>query len=137
MLTTDRLILADTGRVVAEKLEVADDAWSRMKGLQLRRSLTPGAGLLLVPCASVHTFFMRFAIDVVLLNRRGYVLAIDRAVKPWRFVLPVPGAYATLELPAGSAEFQVGDVLCLESGPRDPFSSLTFLSPRFRRVVLR
>src|SRR5205823_4786866 len=69
-----RLIRADTGAVVVRTLEVADGLWSRFWGWQFGRSAAPGVGLLLVPCASVHTFFMRFAIDVLLLDRGGVVL---------------------------------------------------------------
>jgi len=69
--------------------EVADGPWSRFKGLQFRKYLPPGCGLLLVPCPSVHTFFLRFPIDVLLLDRAGQVLAVRRAVRPWRLVLPV------------------------------------------------
>ena len=56
---------------------------------------------------------MRFALDVVLLDREGRVLAVRRGVRPWRIVLPVSGSYATLELPAGSADLEVGTPLCV------------------------
>jgi uncharacterized membrane protein (UPF0127 family) len=123
-------LCVDTGVVVVQSLEVADGVWSRFRGLQLRRRLPPGSGLLLVPCASVHTFFMRFAIDVLQLNRRGVVLAIKRAVRPWRIVSAVHGAYATLELPAHSTAVEVGVVLRLEAAAEDRLPrSLSFLRP--------
>ena len=98
----------DGGATVAASLEVADGVWSRFKGLQFRAALPPDAGLLLVPCPSVHTFFMRFPIDVVLLDRGGCVVAVRRHVRPWRIVPPVWRAYATLELPAGAADLEPG-----------------------------
>ena len=130
MTTPLRLLRADTGDVVVQNLDVADGPWSRFKGLQLRRCLPPGSGLLLVPCPSVHTFFMRFPIDVLLLGRGGVVLAFRREVRPWRVVLPVAGAYATLELPGGSADVEVGVALRLEAAEQEPPPrSLSFLRP--------
>ncbi|TML60208.1 MAG: DUF192 domain-containing protein, partial [Actinobacteria bacterium] len=55
-----------------------------MKGLLGRTSLPDGEGLLLKPCGSVHTFFMRFPIDVVFLDRELSVVAVSAEVAPWR-----------------------------------------------------
>jgi uncharacterized membrane protein (UPF0127 family) len=84
-----------------------------MKGLLGRRSLASGEGLLLKPASSVHTFFMRFAIDVVFLDRDLRVLSIAANVRPWRAAAR-PGARAALELPAGECErrgLQTGDAV--------------------------
>ena len=77
-----QLELQGSGRIVVERLTIADGYWSRLAGLQFRRPLPPGDGLLLVPCASIHTMWMRFAIDAAMLDRAGKVLAIRRAVRP-------------------------------------------------------
>ncbi|MDQ6680633.1 MAG: DUF192 domain-containing protein [Pseudomonadota bacterium] len=61
-------------------------------------------GLLLPRCASVHTFFMRFAIDIVYLDRHGTVTKIVRDVKPWRLSAGGRNAMHTLELAAGDAD---------------------------------
>jgi uncharacterized membrane protein (UPF0127 family) len=84
-------------------IAVADTPLARMKGLLGRRSLEPGEGLLLQPAGSVHTAFMRFAIDVVFLDRDLRVLRVAPSVAPWRLVAQ-RGAKAVLELPAGTAE---------------------------------
>src|SRR5215207_4523882 len=65
-------------------IAVADTRRTRMKGLLGRRSLEPGEGLLLQPAGSVHTAFMRFAIDVVFLDRDLRVLRVAASVRPWR-----------------------------------------------------
>ncbi len=122
-----RLLRADTGATVVESLEVADTAWSLFKGLQMRSVLPAGSGLLLVPCPSVHTWFMRFPIDVLLLDRQGVVVARRDRVRPWRIVLPVAGAHATLELPAGSCSVNVGVPLRLDTVGDDYPRSLRFL----------
>ena len=129
MSTRWRLVRRDNGATVAADLEIADGPWARFAGLQFRAALPAGAGLLLTPCPSVHTFFMRFAIDVVLLDRGGCVVAVRRRVHPWRIVPPVWRAYATLELPADSADLAPGVELRLEAAGADvpPPRSLNFL----------
>lgn len=115
MMTNLTLLERTTGHVVVERLELAAGYWSRLAGLQFRASLPPGRGLLLVPCGSVHTMCMRFAIDVVALDRTGRVLAVRRQVRPWR-VAPAPRhTHAVLELPADSAWLRPGDILCLRN----------------------
>ncbi|MHB0916493.1 MAG: DUF192 domain-containing protein [Thiobacillus sp.] len=80
----------------------ADHFFSRLAGLLFLPPLQPGHGLLLVPCASVHTAFMRYAIDVVFLDRAGRISRIVPHLKPWRTAAFL-GAYQTLELAAGEA----------------------------------
>jgi uncharacterized membrane protein (UPF0127 family) len=89
-------------RVVCERCLVAGSPLKRMRGLLGRRGLESGEGLLLRPAASVHTFFMRFAIDVVFLSRDGEVLKVADRVPPWR-TAAAKGAKAVVELPAGEA----------------------------------
>src|SRR5579864_9551703 len=67
-----RLVTAD-GRVVAEHVAVAGNAWQRFMGLMFRADLPPGHGLLLSPCNSSHMFFMRIPLDVAFLDRDGAV----------------------------------------------------------------
>jgi uncharacterized membrane protein (UPF0127 family) len=74
-----------------------------MRGLLGRRDLPRGEGILLRPAASIHTFFMRFPIDVVFLSDAGVVLGIAAAVRPWRIAL-CKGARSALELTAGESE---------------------------------
>jgi len=91
------------GQVVCERCLVADSPWPRMRGLLGRRGLESGEGLLLKPAGSVHTFFMRFPIDVVFLSREGDVLKVARALPAWR-VAGARRAKAALELGADEAE---------------------------------
>lgn len=83
-----------------------------------RNKLAATQGLLLAPCSSIHMFFMRFAIDVVFLDRRLRVVGIEQGLKPWRLSTVYPEAYYALELAAGRAQeagVRVGDVLELVS----------------------
>jgi uncharacterized membrane protein (UPF0127 family) len=97
--------------VLCERCFVADTPFARMRGLLGRRSLASGEGLLLRPASSVHTFFMRFPIDVVFVDRAGEVVKISDRVRPGR-TAGARGAKAVIELPAGEAErrrLRVGD----------------------------
>lgn len=80
----------------------ADGFVARLTGLLFAPPLAPGVGLLLVPCASVHTAFMRGPIDVVFLDRAGVIARIVPHLAPWR-ASACAGAHQTLELAAGEA----------------------------------
>ena len=94
---------------------VARNPLTRMRGLLGRRGLAQGEGLLLEPAGSIHTFFMRFPIDVVFLDRALVVLGIHDTIDPWR-TASQRGAKIVLELPAGESSRRglvVGDQLTL------------------------
>ena len=104
---TRRLPLATAGRV-------ADTLWARLRGLIGSDGLGPEEGLLIGRCNSIHTHFMRFPIDVLYVSSEGEVVAIDHALRPWRFGRIHREARFVLELPAGTAratDTQVGDRL--------------------------
>ena len=67
-----------------------------------RSDLAPGAGLWIEPCNSIHMFFMRFAIDVLFLDREGRVKRVLLKLRPWRVSPIVFGARTTVELRAGT-----------------------------------
>ncbi len=90
-------------RVVCRHCAVADRPLSRLRGLMGRRALAPGEGLLLKPTPSIHTCFMRFAIDAVFLDSELRVLAVEPEVRPWRFA-GRRRTGAVLELPGGEAQ---------------------------------
>ena len=101
-MATSRLTGRD-GRVVCEQLLVAARPLRRMRGLLGRSSLPPGEGILLRPAGSVHTFFMRFPIDVVFLDREGVVVGIEPGLPPWR-TAGRRGARSVVELAAGECD---------------------------------
>ena len=109
------------GRLLATSLETAFDSRSRNRGLLGRDRLQEGAALILAPCSSIHTFFMRFAIDVLFAARDGRVVKVHHAVRPWRVALGL-GAFAAIELPSGAAALagvQPGDVILVTAGAAD------------------
>lgn len=88
------------GEVVCESCLVAATPLARMRGLLGRASLPAGEGILLRPSGSIHTFFMRFPIDAVFVDRELTVLGTAENVPPWRTAAR-RGAKAVLELSAG------------------------------------
>jgi uncharacterized protein len=92
-----------TGEVVAGEIELAVDSASRKRGLLGRSGLAAGSVLIIAPCNAIHTFFMRFAIDLVFVDRQGVVLKTYRGVRPWRIRLAL-GAFATLEMAKGAVD---------------------------------
>lgn len=105
------LVVEPSGRVAVPELEVAVDSATRKKGLLGRDGLPAGAGLVIAPTNAVHTFFMRFPIDIVFVTRAGEIVKVCRAVKAWRMAAALRG-YAVVELAAGGAVLaglRVGD----------------------------
>jgi len=102
--------------VLAQAAEVADTSKKRRIGLLKHKRLAPGEGLWIIPCESVHTFFMKFPIDLVYLDRARKVKKVRSAVPAWRLSMCL-AAHSILELPAGVIEATkttVGDELAIE-----------------------
>lgn len=99
-----RLANKTTKQTLIANLEVADTFWERMRGLLGRDSLSPGSALLIPRCNSIHTFFMRFAIDVIFLNQEFVVVKTISGVKPGRLIWPIWRASSVIELNEGFLE---------------------------------
>ncbi|EGF24765.1 DUF192 domain-containing protein [Rhodopirellula baltica] len=110
------LIDATTHEVLLNQVEVADTFWQRFKGLQFRSPLPADTGLLITPCSSLHTCFMRFPIDVVMLDQELCVVGIRKQVRPWKAILCVSGTKSVVEMTAVSKDWEVGRKLQLVSG---------------------
>jgi uncharacterized membrane protein (UPF0127 family) len=98
-----RLTVSNVTRstVLATLAEVADSSATRSKGLLGRDGLSAGEGLWIVPCESVHTFGMRFPIDLVYIDRNRRVRKVRSSVRPWRMSACLT-AHSILELPSGT-----------------------------------
>ena len=92
---------ATRGTTLAPRVATADDERSRMKGLLGRDSLAVEEGLWIVPCPMIHTFFMKFPIDVLFLDRYLVVRRVLENLKPWRMSPWVFSAHSCLELKGG------------------------------------
>lgn len=99
---------------VATSLEVAQGFYSRLMGLMFKSSIPRNYGLWFHRCNSIHTCFMRFAIDVIYVDKNLKVKRVYENLKPWRMTRFVIGADSVIELPAGTIrekQVKVGDQL--------------------------
>ena len=102
--------------MLGDAVDVADTSAKRRTGLLKHTSLEPGHGLWIVPCEAVHTWFMKFRIDVAFLNRKRQVVKMRKNMGRWRMAMSIR-AHSVLELPAGTLETSgtaKGDQLLLE-----------------------
>lgn len=98
-----KMMLLRENKILAQNITVADGLWSRMKGLLGKKRLSKGDGLLLSPCTSVHTFFMKFPIDVIFLDRNNKVIRLYKNLKPNRLTQIHFRAKKAIEFSAGMA----------------------------------
>jgi uncharacterized protein len=107
------------GTLLASNVRLADTPRSRRVGLLKHERLETGEGLWIVPTQAIHTFGMRFPIDVVFLDARLFVKRMYQALPPWRLTTFVWGAQSVLELASGSLAgtgTMVGDQLQFSPG---------------------
>ena len=105
---------ATTQQTLITDLEVATTFKTRGKGLLGRDFLAPEQALWIHHCNSIHTFFMKFPIDCVFVDKNLKVKAIYKDVKPWRLLLPVWGASSVFEMASGALNnmnVKIGDQL--------------------------
>jgi len=114
-----RLVERESGRVIVERLRVARSMSERMRGLLGRSGLPPGEGMLIERCSSIHTFFMKFSLDVIFLDRSFRVMRVVRHLHPWRLA-GAWNAARVVELGAGALdgmELSEGRELVMEERP--------------------
>jgi len=94
-------------------IKVADSFLERFKGLMLCDPQNANYVLALSPCKQIHTFFMRFPIDVVFCDKGGRVLEVHRNIEPWKVDGYVLGAHIAFEALSDTflKDVQVGDVI--------------------------
>ena len=104
---------ARNGRVLAHDVVGAFDSRTRRKGLLGRDAFADGRAMIIAPSNAIHTFFMKFSVDVAFVRRDGGIVKCQQTVKPSRVAASL-GAYAVVELPAGALarhDTRAGDVL--------------------------
>jgi len=114
-----QLVNKTKNQLVVAHLAEANTLWSRLRGLLGRTSLPDDEGMLFDLNNSIHTFFMKFAIDVVFVDKNWRVVKTFAAVKPGRMIWPILTARATLEFSEGTiarAKIEIGDQLNVSGG---------------------
>lgn len=108
---------ATRNAVLSTRTRVADTMATRLVGLLTTKSLGEGEGLWIEPCNSIHTWFMKFTIDAVFLDKQNNVVKVCSRMKPWKLTSIARKARGVLELPEGVIEktgTQVGDHVQVE-----------------------
>ena len=111
-----KLVHVESGQVLVNDLERARSTRERMRGLLGRAGLPAGGGMLIENCSSIHTFFMKFPLDVIFFGADMSVNKVVARLAPWRLAGSL-GARGVVELPAGTTEripVAVGDRLRIE-----------------------
>jgi len=107
-----------TGQVIASDVRTAFDSETRRVGLLKDTFLPEETALVIAPTNAIHTFFMKFDIDVAFVARDGRILKVSAALRPWRMAASLR-AYAVVELCAGRlarADTRASDRIII-SGP--------------------
>lgn len=117
MARTQRTLLVENEThpaLLVDKGRIADNFFTRLRGLIGVHELAPGDGLWIKPCSSIHCMFMSIPIDVLYLDKEQRVVGLDRNVRPWRMGHFYRKVHSVVELPVGvidSTPLVVGDQL--------------------------
>ncbi len=106
-----------TNQVLADQVQVATSFYQRTKGLLGRTGIEKGEGLYITQCRSIHTFFMRFSIDILFLDSERKVTKVISELKPFRVAFGARRTIGVLELPEGTVDknrCEIGDLISLE-----------------------
>ncbi len=105
------------GNIIAEQAAYADTFISRLRGLMFRNSFNKGEALVIVPCNSIHTFWMKFPIDVVFLSKENVVIYTIENFHPNKISSLLRKAHSVVELPVGTIKecsIQQEDLLMID-----------------------
>ncbi|MEH7073674.1 DUF192 domain-containing protein [Neobacillus drentensis] len=105
------------GAELVNNLSTANTFLKRLKGLMFSNSLPAGHGLLIQPCQSIHTFFMKYSIDVLYISKDLEVVGLDETLMPAKVGKLQKRAYSVLELPAGTirqTETKIGNYITIK-----------------------
>ena len=104
--------------IIADEVKVAENFFTRSVGLLCRKSILPSEALIIKPCCSIHTIFMKFSIDVLFVNKKNEIVALHQNLKPWR-ILPIHlRSHYVIELAAGQIAVNnicLSDIINLET----------------------
>ncbi|MDR6551570.1 DUF192 domain-containing protein [Paenibacillus qinlingensis] len=106
------LILEKSQTIIATQIQFADSFFTRFIGWMAKRTINDNECLIIHPCNSVHTFFMKFEIDILFLDESDYILSIREQMRPFRLTPIVQHAVRVVELKGGTIQqfnIEIGD----------------------------
>ena len=83
-MKTFKIVVKSNGKTMAQKAVLAESFFQRLKGLMFSERMEGFDALVIKSCNSIHTFFMKYSIDVVFLNKELKIIKIKRGIQPWR-----------------------------------------------------
>ena len=86
---------------LASHVEIANRTLSRTIGLMGRNKIETDHALLIYPCQQIHTYFMKFTIDCLFIDKKYQVVQIIEGLKPWKISKKTPAGWGVIELPEG------------------------------------
>jgi len=120
MAKSIKVVNATRGTTLLAQGRLADNFFTRLRGLIGVKELAPGTGILIRPCNGVHCMFMSIPIDVIYLDKNDQVIALDRAMKPWAIGKIYRSSAYVVEGPVGMIDASgtvVGDQVRVETSP--------------------
>jgi uncharacterized protein len=112
-----RLVQAGNGNIVAQEVMRANTFFRRLKGLMFTKSLPSGCCLHIQPCRSVHTFFMKYTIDILYLDAQYNIIGVEAKLKPGKIGAVYSNSVSVIELPEGTIQqkdIQIGQAVRFE-----------------------
>jgi len=101
--------------IIAENGNITTSFYDRFKGLLGRKEIKHDEALIIIPCNSIHMFFMKFPIDVIFIDKNDRVCEIIQNIEPWRVSKIIKEAKYVIELKTGKIEkvnIEIGDLIC-------------------------
>ena len=108
------LINTSNNSIISENVEIADSYFKRLIGLMCTQELSVNNALHIIPCSSIHTFFMNYSIDVIYLDMNNRIIHIDEGIEPKKIGRWFKNARSVVELPNGkvkNSQIMVGQVV--------------------------
>lgn len=110
-------------KVIKKEVIIANSFFTRLKGLLGKKRLSEEQCILIRPCKSVHTFFMKFPIDVIFIDKNFKVVKVIKNITPGHITTYVKEAWSVIEMAVDKevdSKFMVGDELYLSKACKDP-----------------
>ena len=104
--------------IIFNEMQKPKSFFKRNNGLMFKEKLKPNQAMMITGCNCIHTFFMKFNIDVIYLNKMNEIKKIKKDIRPNRLTLPVIGAWSVIECTSGNnkiAQLKIGDKLIVYS----------------------
>lgn len=108
-----KLINVETKEVLLTNLETADSFWKRLVGLMFRKRVSQGFGIWIKPCKSIHTMWMRMAIDVYFIDDADTVIGVKKAVRPWQIAFAPNNTQSVLETAVGTIDLCISTKIAM------------------------